>query len=109
MKEYLLESPVTPAFLEFLRSFGSVRQYPHMKRPYFSFEQEHFISVKGFINDPSVEVRFKKEFSDLTSDYFYLLLFYFGQGNAGVRKMQEIQESIWEKIQVRLPRQRESR
>ena len=103
MKEFLLEEPLTPGFLSFLRSFGTVKEYPHMKRPYFSFEQEHFISIKGFIGDPSVEVRYRKEFFDLTSDYFHLLLFYAKQGENGIRKMQEIAESIREKMKVRLP------
>ena len=46
MKEYILDEPLTPGFLAFLRSFGIVREYPYLKRPYFSFEQEHFISLK---------------------------------------------------------------
>lgn len=75
-----------------------------MKRPYFSFEQKHFISVKGFIGDPGVEVRYRKEFFDLTSDYFHLLLFYFRQGEGGAPKMKEIEESIREKMRIRLPR-----
>jgi hypothetical protein len=103
MREYLLEEPLTPDFLVFLRSFGRVKEYPHMKRPYFSFEQEHFISVKGFIGDPSIEVRYRKEFADLTSDYFHLLLFYSRQGEPGIREMLEIRESISEKMRVRLP------
>ena len=104
MREYLLESPLTPEFLVFLKSFGTIREYPHMKRPYFSFEREHFISIKGFVGDPSVEVRYRKEFFDLTTDYFHLLLFYSRQGEGGIRKMREIEESIREKMKVRLPR-----
>lgn len=104
MREFLLESPLTPEFLTFLKSFGTVKEYPHMKRPYFSFEQEHFVSIKGFVGDKSVEVRYRKEFFDLTSDYFHLLLFYAKQGENGIRKMQEIAESIGEKMKVRLPR-----
>lgn len=103
MKEYLLESPLTPEFLEFLRSFGTVKEYPHMKRPYFSFEQEHFLSIKGFSGDTSVEVRYRKEFFDLTSDYFHLLLFYSREGEPGIRKMAEIADSIREKMRIRLP------
>lgn len=103
MKEFILDEPLTPEFLAFLRAFGPVREYPHMKRPYFSFEQEHFISVKGFSGDTSVEVRYRKEFFDLTSDYFHLLLFYAGEGEPGLRKMKGIGESIREKMKTRLP------
>ncbi|MGB8220489.1 MAG: hypothetical protein WCE46_08925 [Methanoregula sp.] len=104
MKEYMLDEPLTPAFLAFLRLFGTVREYPHMKHPYFSFEQEHFISVKGFSGDSSVEVRYRKEYSDLTADYFHLLLFYFHEGEQGIMKMHGIEESIRERMKIRLPK-----
>lgn len=102
MREYLLDEPLTPGFLAFLRLFGTVKEYPLMKRPYFSFEQVHFISIKGFIGDTSVEVRYRKEFFDLTSDYFHLLLYYSGEGESGIRKMQGIAESICDKMKIRL-------
>ena len=103
MKEYVLDKPLTAKFLEFLGHFGTVKQYPHLKRPYFSFEQEHFITLKGFVGDTSIEVRYRKEFHDLTADYFHLLLFYSGEGDAGLRKIQGIGESIRGKITLRLP------
>ena len=104
MKEFILDEPLTPAFLTFLKSFGTVKEYPHMKRAYFSFEQEHFISIKGFAGELKVEVRYRKEFFDLTSDYFHLLLFYFREGDAGAGKMQGIAESIRERMRTRMPR-----
>lgn len=103
MKEFVLDEPLTGGFLEFLGHFGTVKQYPHLRRPYFSFEQEHFISVKGFVGDTSVEVRYRKEFQDLTADYFHLLLFYSGEGDTGLKKIQGIGDSILEKIRSRLP------
>jgi hypothetical protein len=109
MKEFILDEPLTPEFLVFLRSFGTVREYPLMKRPYFSFEQEHFISIKGFSGDTSVEVRYRKEFTDLTADYFHLLLFYADEGDTGSRKMKGIADSIREKMKTRLPRENETR
>ena len=101
MKEFVLDEPLTLDFLRFLESFGTVKQYPHLRRPYFSFEQEHFISIKGFEGDPCVEVRYRKEFQDLTADYFHLLLFYSGEGHAGLRKMLGIRDAIREKIRSR--------
>jgi hypothetical protein len=104
MKEFVLDEPLTPDFLSFLEVFGTVKKYVHLKRPYFSFEQEYFISIRGFVGESCVEVRYKKGFFDLTSDYFHLLLFYYGEGNAGIPKMQGIEGSIREKMKVRLPR-----
>jgi hypothetical protein len=105
MKEFILDEPLSPDFLRFLASFGTVKQYPHLRRPYFSFTQEHFISVKGFAGDASVEVRYRKEFQDLTADYFHLLLYYAGLGAPGIRTMQEIAETIRTKMKTRMPRQ----
>jgi len=72
-----------------------------MKKPYFSFEKEDFISIKGFVGDPDVEVRYRKEFGDLTADYFHLLLFYFREGEGGVEKLQAIEFTVRKKIDLR--------
>jgi hypothetical protein len=101
LKEYLLDEPLTEEFLAFLKHFGSVRLLAQMKKPYFSFEKEDFISIKGFMGDPDVEVRYRKEFQDLTADYFHLLLFYFREGEGGVEKLQAIGLTIMKKIDLR--------
>ena len=101
LKEYLLDEPLTEEFLTFLKYFGSVRLLPQMKMPYFSYEKEDFISIKGFMGDPTVEVRYRKEFQDLTADYFHLLLFYFCEGESGIEKLQGIGMTIRKKIDIR--------
>jgi hypothetical protein len=103
MKEFVLDEPLSPVFLRFLELFGTVKQYPHLRRPYFSFEQELFISIKGFEGDVNIEVRYRKENADLIADYFHLLLYYAGLGTPGIRKMQEITESIRTKMKTRVP------
>lgn len=103
MKEFVLDETLSPEFLRFLESFGTVKHYPHLRRPYFSFEQEQFISVKGFLGDASVEVRYRKENADILADYFHLLLFYFREGDDGVSKMREIAGSILVKMKPRTP------
>ena len=103
MKEYALDEPLTPAFLTFLENFGTVKRYPHLKRPYFSFEQEHFISVKGFSGDTTIEVRFRQENADLLADYFHLMLFYSREQEPGRQKIQGIIESIQKKLKTRMP------
>jgi hypothetical protein len=84
MKEYVLDEPLTEGFLKFLEQFGTVRSLEQLKKPYFSFEKESFISIKGFVGESNVEVRYKKEFSDLVADYFHLLLYYERQGKPGI-------------------------
>jgi hypothetical protein len=109
MKEYVLDEPLTDGFLEFLGNFGMVRSLEQLKKPYFSFEKERFISIKGFTGDNTVEVRYKKEFQDIVADYFHLLLFYYRQGEPGIAQMKGIEESMHEKMSVRLGLSKENR
>jgi hypothetical protein len=104
MKEFVLDEPLTEGFLKFLENFGTVRSLDNLKKPYFSFEKELFISMKGFTGDCNVEVRYKKEFQDLVADYFHLLLFYYREGERGITKLNGVEESIREKMKVRLDR-----
>jgi hypothetical protein len=102
MKEYVLDEPLTGEFLKFLEQFGTVRFLDQLRKPYFSFEKELFISIKGFVGDSNVEVRYKIEFQDLVSDYFHLLLYYYRDGEPGIVKLKGVEESIREKMKVRL-------
>ena len=109
MKEYVLDEPLTEGFLKFLENFGLVRFLEQLRKPYFSFEKELFISIKGFVGDSNVEVRYKKEFQDLMVDYFHLLLYYYDQGERGISTMKGHDDIIRKKMKVRLdPLQRNS-
>jgi hypothetical protein len=105
MKEYVLDEPLTEGFLKFLELFGTVRFLDQLKKPYFSFEKEHFISIKGFVGDSNVEVRYKKESQDLVADYFHLLLYYYREGESGIIKLKGVEDSLWEKMKVRMGHQ----
>ena len=102
MKEYILDGPVTDGFLEFLGQFGTIRRLEQLRKPYFSFEKEHFLSVKGFVGDATVEVRYAKEAKDIVADYFHLLLFYEREGKGGIARLQGIGDAMQERIRVRL-------
>jgi len=102
MKEYVLDTPLTEDFLKFLENFGTVRFLEQLKKPYFSFEKELFISIKGFVSDRNVEVRYKKEFQDLVGDYFHLLLYYYEQGDRGISTLKGQEESIRDRMKIRL-------
>jgi len=102
MKEYVLDEPLTGEFLKFLERFGTVRSLEHLKKPYFSFEKEQFISIKGFVGDCTVEVRYKKELQDLVADFFHLLLYYERGGEPGIAKLKRIEGSIRDKMKTRL-------
>jgi hypothetical protein len=102
MKEYVLDEPLTEGFLEFLARFGTVRRLEHLRKPYFSFEKEHFLSVRGFLGDHTVEVRYRKESREIVADYFHLLLFYGREGEHGIVKLKGIEGAMQEKIRLRL-------
>ncbi len=102
MKEYVLDEPLTEGFLKFLVNFGTVRSFEQLRKPYFSFEKEQFISIKGFLWESNVEVRYKKEFQDLVADYFHLLLYYEREGEPGIAKLKGVEESIRDKMKIRL-------
>jgi hypothetical protein len=105
MKEYVLDEPLTEGFLKFLEQFGTVRFLEQLKKPYFSFEKEQFISIKGFLGENNVEVRYKKEFQDLVADYFHLLLYYSRQGERGISMLRGQEDSIRQKMKIRLGHQ----
>jgi hypothetical protein len=105
MKEYVLDEPLTEGFLKFLEQFGTVRFLEQLKKPYFSFEKEQFISIKGFLGESNVEVRYKKEFQDLVADYFHLLLYYSRQGERGISMLKGQEDSIRQKMKIRLGHQ----
>jgi hypothetical protein len=109
MKEYVLDKPLTEDFLKFLEQFGTVRFLDQLKKPYFSFDKEQFISIKGFVGDGNVEVRYKKEFHDLVGDYFHLLLYYYDKGTSGITPLRGHEESIRERMNIRLGRSPGSR
>jgi hypothetical protein len=102
MKEFVLDEPLTEGFMKFLENFGTVRFLDQLKKPYFSFEKEHFLSIRGFVGDSNVEVRYKKESHDLVADYFHLLLYYYDQGECGISSLKGQENSIREKMKIRL-------
>ena len=101
MKEYLLDEPLSAGFLKFLEQFGTVRYLDQLKKPYFSFEKDRVISIKGFVGDPSVEVRYAKEVQDLVADYFHLLLHYYDKGERGVSTLKKYNSTLQEKMRIR--------
>ncbi len=61
-----------------------------------------FISIKGFVGDSNVEVRYKKDFQDLVGDYFHLLLYYYDQGERGILALKGQEDSIMDRMKIRL-------
>ena len=69
---------------------------------FFAFEKTHFFSIKGFVGDRQVEVRYRKEFMDLTDDFLYLLFSRYPTKQPDQEFLHRIEGNIQEKINVRL-------
>ncbi len=80
MKEYQLDEPLSKEFFEYLKYFGRVTALEEMGDGYFSFEKPNWFSIKGFAGDQTVEVRFKRETMEITTDFLYLLFSSFKEG-----------------------------
>lgn len=100
MKEYVLDKKLIENLLIFLEHFGTVRRLEQLKKPYFSFEKNLFISIEGFLGGCNVEVRYKKEYRDLVADYVHLMLYYERYGDAGTAVLKGIDNAIREMMKV---------
>ena len=80
MKEYQLDEPISKEFFEYLKYFGRVTALEEMGDGYYNFEKPNWFSIKGFAGDTTVEVRFKRETMEITTDFLYLLFSSFKEG-----------------------------
>ncbi len=80
MKEYLLDAPVTEGFFRYLRNFGKVVAMPNLGEGFYTFEKPDWFSIKGFVGDTTVEVRFKTQSMDLTGEFLYFLFSSYREG-----------------------------
>ncbi|HJJ80137.1 MAG TPA: hypothetical protein O0X74_05155 [Methanocorpusculum sp.] len=80
MKEYQIDEPLSKEFFDYLKHFGRVTSLEEMGDGYYSFEKPNWFSIKGFAGDQTVEVRFKRETMEITTDFLYLLFSFFKDG-----------------------------
>lgn len=81
MKEFVLSAPLTEEFFSYLKSFGEVTAKPGIGEGFYTFEKPDCFSIKGFVGDTSVEVRFRREVIDLTTDFVYSLFSLYRDGD----------------------------
>ena len=77
MKEYRLDMPLTKEFFNYLKNFGRVESLNLLNDEYYNFEKPNCFSIKGFVGESTVEVRFKRETMDVTTGFLRLLFFSF--------------------------------
>ena len=80
MKEYRLDTPLTKEFFDYLKNFGRVEVLAVLDDEYYNFEKLNCFSIKGFVGESTVEVRFKREAMDVTTGFLRLLFSSFKPG-----------------------------
>lgn len=81
MKEFVLSAPLNKEFFSYLGDFGEVTAKPGIGEGFYTFEKPDCFSIKGFAGDTSVEVRFRREVIDLTTDFVYSLFSLYREGD----------------------------
>ena len=98
MKEFILDTEITPDFIQFLKRFGSVEMLPGLGEGYYKFEKPDCLSIKGFIHESSIEVRFKKEVMDLTTDFLHSLLYYYQNGKPDYETLSRRETALMKQV-----------
>jgi hypothetical protein len=102
MKEFLLDDKVTKEFFSYLGNFGHMEALPNVGEGFYKFEKTDWFSIKGFIGDTIVEVRFKKEVMDLTVDFLYLLFSSYREGTVNLSLLKQREHMIGERVRRHL-------
>jgi hypothetical protein len=98
MKEFLLDAPLTREFFSYLGNFGQVEALPNVGEGFYKLEKTDWFSIKGFIGDTTVEVRFKKEVMDLTADFVYFLFSSYEEGTMDLSLLKQREHAIGERV-----------
>lgn len=101
MREVLLDTPVSESFIDFLRTFGTVMTLDTMGPGFFKYDLKDGFSIKGWVGDTNLEIRYQKEVLDICEDFVSVLFFYFHDGEPEISKLQRMEKRLSEKISLR--------
>ncbi len=102
MKEFLLSAPMPEGFFSYLGNFGKVETLQNIGEGFYKFEKPDWFSIKGFVGDTTVEVRFKKEVMDLTVDFLYLLFTTYREGPMDLSVLKQREQAANKRVQEHL-------
>ncbi|NLA38276.1 MAG: hypothetical protein GX882_02595 [Methanomicrobiales archaeon] len=102
MKEFLLSEPIPEGFFAYIENFGKVEALPNLGEGFYKFDKPDWFSIKGFVGDTSVEVRFKKEVMNLTTGFVYLLFTSYREGPADLSQLKRREEAIGKRVREHL-------
>jgi hypothetical protein len=102
MKEFLLDAPLTRDFFTYLGYFGQVEALPNVGDGFYKFEKQEWFMIKGFLGDTTIEVRFRKEVMDFTTDFLYFLLASYREGTMDLSVLKQRERSVGERVRKHL-------
>ncbi len=101
MREVVLSAPVTEDFISFLKNFGPVMTLSEMGPGFFKFEIPDGFSMKGWVGDDIMEIRFRQDVMDLCEDFVSVLFYYYHDGRPDLPKLLRMAKSLKNNIDVR--------
>ena len=101
MREVILSTPVTSSFIDFLRNFGTVMTLDTMGPGFFKFDLKDGFSIKGWVGDSNLEIRYRKEVLDLCEDFVSVLFFYYHDGKPDLDKLKRMADNFRKKVHVK--------
>lgn len=101
MREVVLSSPVSDEFLNYLKKFGPVMTLSDMGPGFFRFEINNGFSMKGWVGDDIMEIRFRQDVMDLCEDFVSVLFYYYHDGKPDLPKLLRMAEALKNNINVR--------
>jgi hypothetical protein len=102
MKEFLLDAPIPEGFFSYLENFGKVEALPNLGEGFYKFDKPDWFSIKGFVGDTSVEVRFKREVMKQTVSFLYLLFTSYREGPMDLSGLRQREEAIERRVHEHL-------
>ena len=101
MREVMVDIPITDEFIDFLRSFGTVMTIGTMGPGCFKYEWKKNFSIKGWIGDATLEIRYRKEVMDLCEEFVEALFCHYHNGKPDIEILRQMEEKICENLQNR--------
>jgi hypothetical protein len=101
MREVILDQPITDEFVQFLKMFGPVMTLPVMGPGFFKFDLKDGFSMKGWIGDTDMEIRFRQDVMHLCEDFVSALFYYYHDGKPDTAKLTRMAGALQEKLRQR--------
>ena len=102
MREVVLDNPATDSFVNYLQNLGPVMALGEIGPGFFKYEFRDGFSIKGWIGDNTIEIRFRREVMDLCEDFIPSLFSYYQDGSPDLKSIRIMEAQLRNRVQMRL-------